>query len=136
MALSVINGATVTVIFGTAVVKIASLSITTGQGTFDISSFGSGNYVDRIGGGLRDLAGSAAGFLQAGSGDTFPSPFTLMDNATTMTLTFASGCILGPMPIIVGNVTVDVSRAGIGVVRFDWSKADSTDPTGSTLTWI
>ena len=131
MPVAVVNGATVTVVMGTANIKIASLSITTGQGAFDISSFGSGNYVDRIGGGLRDLAGSAAGFLQ--SGDPLASPFTLMDNASgTMLITFATGCTVS-FTVIIGNVSVDISRAGIGVIRFEWSKGDTVDPV---LAWI
>jgi hypothetical protein len=127
MAVAVVNGGTVTVSVGTAILKIASLSVTTGQGTFDVSAFGSGSYVDRIGGGLKDLAGSCAGFVQ--SGDALANPFALVDNAVgTMAITYASGCTVS-FSVIVGNVSVDVSRAGIGVMRFDWSKADSTDPT-------
>jgi hypothetical protein len=130
MAVAVVNGATVTLSLGTANLKIASLSISTGQGTFDVSAFGSGSYVDRIGGGLLDMAGSAAGFLQ--SGDVLANPFNLVTNTGTMLITFNTGCTVS-MPVIIGSVSVDVSRAGIGIFRFDWSKADSTDPT---IAWV
>jgi hypothetical protein len=127
MPTSVVNGATVTFTIGSAILKVASLSISTGQGTFDVSAFGSGSYVDRIGGGLLDMAGSAAGFLQ--SGDVLANPFNLVTNgAATMTITFFTGCSV-TMPVIIGSVSVDVSRAGIGIFRFDWSKGDSVDPT-------
>lgn len=130
MAQTVIKGATAAVALASGVTqKIAAISVTTGQGLFDVSSFGSGDYVDRIGGGLKDLAGSASGFVTEGVSGT--NPFAIvdtMDGTTTMTITYDVGCTVS-FKAVCGNVTVDINRAGIAVFRMDWSKADDADPT-------
>lgn len=130
MPTSVITGATVTFTFGTTTLKIASLSVTSGQGTFDVSAFGTLTYIHRIGGGLKDLAGSASGFLTTGA--TTNNPFAIVDNQGTMLITYLTGCTVS-FPAIVGAVSVDISRSGVGVLRFDWSIADGADPT---IAWL
>lgn len=129
MAQEVLTGLTGSITFedgsSELIQRLASIDITTGQALFDVSAYGTGNYVERVSG-IKDLAGEAVGFLVAGESGN--NPFSLVDNVDNMEILFKTGCSIS-FPAVIGNVRIVGAFAGLNVVTFSWAKAPGADPT-------
>jgi len=133
MAQSVIIGLQGAVSFKTGATeqtqRLASISISTGQALFDVSAYGEEGWVERVNG-IKDLAGSAAGFLVMGAAGN--NPFDFVTDVDTLAITFATGCTV-TFPCVIGNVRIEGAYSGLNVVTFDWAKAQGAAPT---IAWV
>ena len=109
---------------------IASIDINTGAELLDVSHYGGPLYRQRVTG-LKDLAGSATGFLT--KGNTNSNPFIIPGTSGTMTITFDSGCTIS-FQAVIGNVRVVGQFAGLNIVTFSWAYDDSENPTTAWVT--
>lgn len=131
---TVIVGLTGTVVLkdsvgATVTQRLGSIQVNTGKALFDVSAYGEEGWVERVHG-IKDLAGSAAGFLTKGT--TGADPFSLVDDVATMVITYDTNCYIS-FPAVIGNVQVSSSYSGLNIVTFDWAKATGAAPA---VNWI
>jgi hypothetical protein len=98
---------------------LASVSLSIGKDLADVSHFGGNGWRERIAL-LKDLAGTAAGFLTYNAAGT--NPYDLIDGAeASMVITFATGCSITFVAVI-GNFSIQNSYDGVAIISFSFSK--------------
>ncbi len=132
MALTVLKGLTGAVTLphdenGNAIGgKLNAIDISGGQELADISSFGGTGWRERTGL-LKDLAGSASGFLAQ---ELSPGFDTISDTAGTMTVVFKTG-YQAVFPAIIGQIQSQMRYDGVSTVNFQWVQSGAP-----TITWV
>lgn len=120
----VITGLTGSILLPTEanVQRLNSVSINGGQALADISAYGGNGWVERVGL-IKDLNGSAAGFLTDGNGATGGKPplDTVTPEGGAMTITFNTLYTIA-FTAIIGNIRIVGSYEGLNLITFDWSK--------------
>ena len=108
---------------------ISQVSILTGAELLDVSSYGGPGWRQRVCG-IKDLSGSAVGFLSEGASGT--NPFTAPTTSGTMTIVFQSGCQIS-FNAVIGNIQIVGQYQGLNITTFNWSYDDTVAPT---VSWI
>jgi hypothetical protein len=131
MAKKVVKGATGNVELTTSAdvainAKLTTIGVDMGQQIFDVTSFGDvQEYADYETGGMKALAGSAAGFIVYD--DTNTNPFDMIDEVANIEITWGPGNTT-TFGIIISDLQLGMARQGVGALSFNWVKADGDDP--------
>lgn len=106
---------------------ISQVSILTGGELLDTSSYSGSGWRTRVVG-IRDLSGSAVGYLSEGASGT--NPFTAPTTTGTMTIVFQSGCQIS-FQAVIGNIQLVGNYTGLNIVTFNWAYNDTVAPVTS-----